>query len=89
MVDIMIDRLISGDTGAIASDARLAIPQIHEFWCRRTQHYDIAADDSDNDQGSMEAFVHGTSSRYATACSNRKRALAPCAAAFPPRRKAQ
>ena len=71
MVDMMIDRLISGDTEEIASDARLAIPQIHEFWCRRTQHYDIAADDSDRDQGSMEALVHGTPSRYATACSNR------------------
>ena len=69
MVDTMIDRLISGDTGEIASDARLAMPRIHEFWCRRTQHYDIAADDSDSDQGSMEALVHCTPSRYAAACN--------------------
>ena len=88
MVDMMIDRLTSGDTREIASDARLAVPQIHEFWRRRTQHYDIAADDSDSDQGSMEALVHGTPSRYATACSNRS-VHWPRAAAFPPRRKAQ
>ena len=31
MVDMMIDLLISGDTEEIASDARLAISQIHEF----------------------------------------------------------
>ena len=31
-----------------------------EFWCSRTQHYDIAADDSDSNEGSMEALVHGT-----------------------------
>ena len=71
MVDMMIDRLISGDTEEIASDARLAISQNHEFWCRRTQHYDIGADDSDSDQRGMEAPVHGTPSRYATACCNR------------------
>ena len=72
MLDMMIDQLISGDTEEIASDARLAISQIHEFWCRRTQHYDIAVDDSDSDQGgAWKVPVHGTPSRYATACCNR------------------
>ena len=71
MVDMMIDRIISGDTEEFASDARPANPQSHDFWFRRTLHYDIAADDSDSDQGGMEALVHGTPSRYATACSNR------------------
>ena len=42
-----------------------------EFWCSRTQHHDVAADDSDSDEGGMEALVHGSLPRYATACSNR------------------
>ena len=89
MVGTMIDRLISGDTGEITSDARLAIPRIHEFWCRRTQLCDIAADDSDSDEGG-----HGSSRPRHTisvrdSLQQQKRALAPSAGTFPLRRKAQ
>ena len=84
MVGTMLERLLSGFTREIASDARHAIPRLHELWCWRTQHCDVAADDSDSDDAGMEALVHGTPSRYATAW-----ALAPSAATFPSRRKAQ
>ena len=62
----------------LLSDPRHAIPD-------SIQHYDFVADDSDNDDGSMEALVHGTPSRYATACSNRSGLWLKCGhVPFPP-----
>ena len=63
MVGAMVERLLSGDTREIASDVRHAIPRLHELWCGRIHHNDVAADDSASDDGSIEALVHGTPSR--------------------------
>ena len=72
-VEMMMARLLGGDTSEIAADAGHTIPRLRELWCQRTQHYDLAADASDSDDVGIEALVHGTSSRHATACSDRSR----------------
>ena len=67
VVDTMIDRLINGVTGKYIRRKTRHPPN----FSAGTQHHDIAADDSDSDQGGMEALVHGTPSRYATPHNNR------------------
>ena len=59
----LMARLLGGDTCEIAADARHATHRLHELWCMRAQHYDLAADESDSDDVGIEALVHGTSSR--------------------------
>ena len=75
MIHTMTGRLRDNDSAEIADDARHAIPHLHYFWCGNAQHYDLTADDTD-DEG-IAALVHGTPEQYTSESYGRRGQWAP------------